>query len=65
MIRPRVTFLRASGAALLRRAPRAGLAQNAPIVPGWSHASDDMTPIVYGTKAGIFQRRARLAGPHG
>jgi NitT/TauT family transport system substrate-binding protein len=58
MTSARVTFLRASGVAIAAAAlPVRGTAQSAPIVLRMGATpSDDMTPIVYGTKAGIFQR---------
>jgi NitT/TauT family transport system substrate-binding protein len=56
----RTTFLQSSGTALaLAALPLRGVAQTAATLrPLWLGAtpSDDMTPIVYGTKAGIYQR---------
>ena len=60
MATARVTFLRASGAALAAAVvPLRCVAQStaAPIVLRMGATpSDDMTPIVYGTKTGVFQR---------
>jgi NitT/TauT family transport system substrate-binding protein len=60
MVRARITFLRASAAALAAAAlPLRGAAQNAAAPAALrlgATPSDDMTPIVYGTKAGIFSR---------
>lgn len=55
----RKTFLRTSGAALAAALPARAIAQStaAPVTLRLGATpSDDMTPIVYGTKAGMFQK---------
>jgi NitT/TauT family transport system substrate-binding protein len=54
---PRSRFLAASGATLASTlAPRTTRAQTLTLVKLGATPSDDMTPIVYGVKAGVFQR---------